>query len=83
MPVRNAAGQLITDADIRLQNAIIQVKSGGGKGLTSQLVRTEQATGLLTIGYGPTLKPSVLRSIEEAGGLATTDRGRLFDLIKP
>ena len=64
VPVRNAAGQLVTDADILLQNAVIQVKSGGGKGLTSQLIRTEQATGLPTIGYGPTLKPSLRLVIE-------------------
>ncbi len=83
VPVRNAAGQLVTDADIQLQNAIIQVKSGGGKGLTSQLLRTEQATGMPTIGYGPTLKPSVVRSINQAGGLVTTDQGLLIEVVKP
>ena len=49
VPVRNAEGQRVTDADNSLQNAVIQVKSGGGKGMTSQRVRTEQATGLPTI----------------------------------
>jgi hypothetical protein len=83
VPVRNAAGQLVTDADIQLQNAIIQVKSGGGKGLTSQVLRTEQATGMPTIGYGPTLKPSVVRSINQAGGLVTTDKGLLIEVVKP
>jgi hypothetical protein len=65
VPVRIAAGQLVTDADILLQNAVIQVKSGGGKGMTSQLGRTEKATGLPTIGYGPTLKPSVVNGINK------------------
>ncbi|MGO7655512.1 SpvB/TcaC N-terminal domain-containing protein [Rhizobium ruizarguesonis] len=83
VPVRNALGQLITDADIQLRNAIIQVKSGGGKGLTSQLLRTEQATGMSTIGYGPTLGPSVIKSINNAGGLVTTDRAFLIELVKP
>ena len=83
VPVRNAAGRLVTDADIQLQNAIIQVKSGGGKGLTGQLLRTEQATGMPTIGYGPTLKPSVVRSINQAGGLVTTDKGLLIEVVKP
>jgi hypothetical protein len=83
VPVRNAAGQLVTDADILLQNAVIQVKSGGGKGMTSQLVRTEQATGLPTIGYGPTLKPSVVNGINKGGGLVTTDEALLIEVVKP
>ena len=52
----------MTDADVLLKNAVIQVKSGGGKGMTSQLSRTEQATGLPTLGYGPDLKPSILKN---------------------
>lgn len=83
MPIRSSAGKLVTDADIQLQNAIIQVKSGGGKGLTSQLLRTDQATGVPVIGYGPTLKPSVVRSINQSGGLVTTDRGLLIEVVKP
>lgn len=83
VPVRNAAGQLITDADILLKNAVIQVKSGGGKGLTSQLIRTEQATGLPTIGFGPTLKPSVINGINRSGGMVTTDEALLIDVVRP
>ncbi|MBA3684524.1 MAG: RHS repeat-associated core domain-containing protein [Planctomycetes bacterium] len=83
VPVLNAAGQLVTDADILLQNAVIQVKSGGGKGLTSQVLRTQEATGLPTIGYGPTLKPSVVSGTNRAGGLATTDEGLLIDVVRP
>jgi hypothetical protein len=78
VPVRNAAGQLVTDADILLQNGIVQVKSGGGKGLTIQLQRTEQATGLPTIGYGPNLKPSILR-----GCTATNCERTLIEVVKP
>jgi len=83
MPVRNAAGLLVTDADIQLRNAIIQVKSGGGKGLTRQVILTEQATGMPTIGYGLTLKPSVVKSIERAGGLVTTNKNTLLEVVKP
>jgi hypothetical protein len=83
VPIRDATGQLVTDADIQLQNSIIQVKSGGGKGLTSQVLRTEQATGMPTIGYGPALKPSVVNSINQAGGLVTTDKGLLIEVVKP
>ena len=83
VPIRNATGGLVTDADILLRNSILQVKSGGGKGLTSQILRTEGATGIPTIGYGPTLKPSVVRSINQTGGLVTTDRGLLLEVVKP
>jgi len=33
-------GTKLTDFDIELDNVVIQVKSGGGKGLTSQLLKT-------------------------------------------
>lgn len=42
MPVRGANGELVTDADIVTGNAIIQVKSGGGKGLSGQVEATEK-----------------------------------------
>ncbi|ATE59821.1 RHS repeat-associated core domain-containing protein [Thauera sinica] len=78
VPIRDAAGRLVTDADILLKNGIVQVKSGGGKGLTSQLQRTEQATGLPTVGYGPDLKPSILR-----GCVATNCEQTLIEIVKP
>jgi len=78
VPIRDAAGKLVTDADILLKNGVVQVKSGGGKGLTSQLERTEKATGLPTIGYGPDLKPSVLK-----GCTATNCERTLIEVIKP
>lgn len=78
VPIRDAAGRLVTDADILLKNGVVQVKSGGGKGLTSQLQRTEQATGLPAIGYGPDLKTSVLR-----GCAATNCERTLIEVVKP
>ena len=78
VPIRDTIGRLITDADILLQNRIIQVKSGGHKGLTSQLLRTENASSLPTIGYGPDLKPSILRSC-----IATSCEKTLLEVIKP
>jgi len=56
-----------------IQNAIIQVKSGSGAGLTAQILRTEAATGLPVIGYGPNLGGSVVKGIQAAGGLVTKD----------
>lgn len=78
VPVRDAAGNMVTDADILLKNAVIQVKSGGGKGMTSQIQRTEQATGLPTIGYGPDLKQSILKN-----STSTNDLQLLIDVVKP
>jgi len=48
--VKRADGSIVTDADIVTGNAIIQVKSGGGKGLGDHVARTEAATGTVTIG---------------------------------
>ena len=78
VPIRDAAGNMVTDADILLKNAVVQVKSGGGKGMTSQLLRTEQATGLPTIGYGPDLKSTILRN-----STSTNDLQTLIDVVKP
>jgi hypothetical protein len=38
--IRDTGGRIITDIDIELQTANIQVKSGNGKGLTRQVVKT-------------------------------------------
>ena len=81
--IRNINGQLVTDLDIVLKNAIIQVKSGHGKHLGLQLVRTEQATGLPAIRYGPTLRGRVVIDIAKSGGLVTRDEELLIQLVKP
>jgi len=74
---------LVTDIDIELKNANIQVKSGPGKKLAKQLRRTEEATGTPTIGYGPDLGKHVVKDIGESGGLVTTDKETLMEVIKP
>jgi hypothetical protein len=79
----NAAGQLVTDADILLENSVIQVKSGSGAGLTSQLARTQSVTDLPVIGYGPNLGMHVVRGIQRAGGLITRDIQLLIDVVAP
>jgi hypothetical protein len=83
VPLYDAAGNLVTDADILLKNAVIQVKSGAGKGLTSQLARTQAATTLPVIGYGPALGGSVVRGILRAGGLVTRDAELLLKVVAP
>jgi hypothetical protein len=79
----DAAGTLVTDADILLENAVIQVKSGAGKGLTSQLAATQRATSLPVIGYGPKLGGSVVQGIQRAGGLVTRDAELLIQVVAP
>lgn len=59
--IRDSSGRIITDLDIELDHVVIQVKSGGGKGLTRQLERTAYVTGKEVIGYCPDVKPSVLK----------------------
>ncbi len=83
VPITNTAGRLVTDGDIVLQNAIIQVKSGSGAGLTSQLLRTEAATGMPAIGYGPNLGGSVVKGIQATGGLVTRDKALLIQVVAP
>lgn len=66
MPVYDSDGRLITDADIRIGNVIIQVKSGRGSGLTRQVRRTA-STGLRIIDYGPNLGLHVMRGLRREG----------------
>ena len=51
-------GTKLTDFDIELDNIVIQVKSGGAKGLTSQITETATGTTKTVIGYAPNLNPS-------------------------
>jgi len=76
-------GNVVTELDIETQNSVIQVKSGGGKGLAKQIQRTQTITDKPVIGYGPNLKPSVLRQIQREGNLVTTERHLLLDVIRP
>lgn len=84
VPLKDKVGNIATDADILLENAVIQVKGGGGKGLTSQVMtKTPKGTDLPVIGYGPALKGSVVKGIEKSGGLVTTNETLLIEVIKP
>jgi RHS repeat-associated protein len=81
-PILRPDGTTFTDFDIETQNAVIQVKSKG-KGLANQMARTETVTNKVVIGYGPKLKPSVVKEIEGRGGLVTKDESLLLDVLKP
>ncbi len=83
VPLYNDAGRLVTDADILLKNAVLQVKSGAGRGMPGQLLRTEGVTDLPVIGYGPFLKHGTVKAAERAGRLITTDERLLLEVVKP
>ncbi|UPL50226.1 hypothetical protein [Hymenobacter sublimis] len=75
-------GQIATDYDIETSNAVIQVKSVGN-GLVDQILRTEQTTSKPVIGYGPKLKPSVVKSAQSRELLVTKDKQLLIDVLNP
>ncbi len=84
--VRRPDGSDLTDFDIELPNAIIQVKSGRGKGAASQATSTIDApatAGRPVIVYGPELGLHVVRDIEARGGLVTRSLDELLDVIGP
>ncbi|MFT4624396.1 MAG: YD repeat-containing protein [Myxococcota bacterium] len=83
VPSTRADGSMATDFDIELDNAVIQVKSGGGKGLQGQISRTEGVTDKPVIGYGPDLKGSVVKGAQGKGQLVTTSQDELIEVVKP
>jgi hypothetical protein len=72
-----------SEIDILLLNAAIQVKGGGGAGATAQVVGTMQVTGLPTILYGPALGPAVQTSVNNVGGIASTDFNAVVQVVRP
>jgi len=77
------AGKMITDIDILLKNAAIQVKDGPATGMTRQALLSEELTGLPSIAYGPDLGLHVARGMARQGILVTRDRQLLIELVKP
>lgn len=75
------SGNPITDFDIETDKAVIQVKSGGGKGLTTQMKNTSTATTKTVIAYGPKLKQSVIKSVEAEGFKVFTSEKDLIDFL--
>ncbi len=82
-PMYDAQGNLVTDGDIVLKNAVIQVKSGAAKGLANQIARTETVTDLPVIGYAPDAGKFVIQDVLTMGGLVTQDLQMLIDVVAP
>lgn len=81
-------GKRVTDLDIVLENAVIQVKSGDPGNLIDQIQKSEKATGLPTIGFGKKVRGGFLSTKvgENFVGeelLVTSDKEILFEVIQP
>jgi len=84
VPLYDAPGKLVGDADILLKNAVIQVKSGPtASGILGQLQVSEQVSGLPALGFGPNFTPVVMRTLTSQGALVTTDKSLLLQVVKP
>ncbi|MGC8918252.1 RHS repeat-associated core domain-containing protein [Streptomyces sp. PG2] len=83
VPASRPDGSTLTDFDIELKNAVIQVKAGPGKGAGSQVSRTQEGTDKPVIVYGPKLRPSVVREVNNRGGIGVTSMDDLLKVIAP
>ena len=85
VPIKNPKISLSSDADIMLKNGdVIEVKSGGGKGATTQVANQVKIIGNSgeVIVYGPDLKPSVINGIRGSGTKVFTNLDELISYIK-
>jgi len=83
VPVKRADGSDLTDFDIELKNAVIQVKAGPGKGAGGQVTRTQEGTNKPVIVYGPKLRPSIVKEVNSRGGIGVTSLDDLMAVIAP
>ncbi len=79
--VYRSDGSILTDLDIELDSIVIQVKAGGGKGLTKQLINSANSTGKTAIAYAPDVKPSVLKEATNSGFKVFTNIEDLIEFI--
>ncbi|MDO5560512.1 MAG: DUF1906 domain-containing protein [Oscillospiraceae bacterium] len=75
-------GLIKTDLDIELDNAVLQVKKGGGKGMVSQLERTAKITNKTVIGYGPDIKGSIVKGANAKGFNVFRSESELIEYLK-
>ncbi|MFJ3898389.1 RHS repeat-associated core domain-containing protein [Streptomyces sp. NPDC090083] len=83
VPVQRPDGSTLTDFDIELKNAVIQVKAGPGKGAGAQVTRTQEGTDKPVIVYGPKLRPSVIKEVNSRGAIGVTSMEDLLSVVKP
>ncbi|MFR9799264.1 RHS repeat-associated core domain-containing protein [Streptomyces sp. MS06] len=83
VPATRPDGSTLTDFDIELKNAVIQVKAGPGKGAGAQVTRTQEGTDKPVIVYGPKLRPSVVKEVNSRGGVGVTSMDDLLAVVAP
>ncbi|MEF2529217.1 MULTISPECIES: hypothetical protein [Streptomyces] len=76
-------GKALTDFDIVTRNAVVQVKTGSGKGALKQALTTQSLTSYPVIVYLPQGRGSVIKSLEQAGVMVTRDKNLLLDVLAP
>ncbi|MFF7204809.1 polymorphic toxin-type HINT domain-containing protein [Streptomyces sp. NPDC008141] len=76
-------GKALTDFDIVTRNAVVQVKTGSGKGALKQALTTQSLTSYPVIVYLPQGRGSVIKSLEQAGIMVTRDKNLLLDVLAP
>ncbi|WP_379157939.1 RHS repeat domain-containing protein [Paenibacillus sp. sgz5001063] len=81
--VYRADGTPLTDYDIELDNAIIQVKQGGGKGATRQAINTASSTNKEVIVYLPDQSPNsaVVKGLQKEGFQVFTNEADLINHV--
>ncbi|QTH45390.1 hypothetical protein J4772_13835 [Cohnella sp. LGH] len=73
----------MTDYDIELDNAIIQVKQGGGKGATRQAINTASSTNKEVIVYLPDQRSNsaVVKGLQKEGFQVFTSEADLINHV--
>ncbi len=79
--IYDANGDMVTDFDVETVNAVIQVKSGRGTGLTKQMLKSAEYTNKEVIAYGPNLGKHVINSVKAEGFKVFTDKQDLIDYL--
>nr|WP_154983735.1 WXG100 family type VII secretion target [Paenibacillus xylanexedens] len=76
-------GTPLTDYDIELDNAIIQVKQGGGKGATRQAINTASSTNKEVIVYLPNQisNSAVVKGLQKEGFQVFTSESDLINYV--
>ena len=82
--VYRADGTPLTDYDIEFNNAIIQVKQGGGKGATKQAINTASSTSKEVIVYLPDQNAgaAVVKGLQKEGFKVFTNQQDLLNYLK-
>ena len=73
---------MATDFDIETTNAVVQVKSGTGRGALRQATETANVTNKTVIVYGPNLGWQQIRNLKNAGFEVATTEGQLISMIE-